>query len=148
MIVKKTTNADDIKAVLCQGAIYECITDDECPPAEEFEPPTDQDYLYVGGYVNGEIIAIMVYHEYMDGNECHIQVLPEHRKQYAKDFAEQALLFRGTLPLYAEIPDLYKNVLNFACSFGFEVISKRDNDYVKNGVYYNMNILRYNDGIC
>ena len=148
MIVKKTTNADDIKAILCQGAIYECITDDECPPVEEFEPPTDQDYLYVGGYVNGEIIAIMVYHEYMDGNECHIQVLPEHRKQYAKDFAEQALSFRGTLPLYAEIPDLYKNVLNFACSFGFKVISKRDNDYVKNGVYYNMNILRYNDGIC
>jgi hypothetical protein len=74
-------------------------------------------------------------------------VLPEHRKQHAKDFAEQALLFRGTLPLYAEIPDLYKNVLNFACSFGFEVIDVKENDYTKNGVTHNTNVLRFNDGI-
>ncbi|GAG48557.1 unnamed protein product, partial [marine sediment metagenome] len=132
MIVKQINNAEDIKKVLCVGAIYECITDDECPHIDDFEPPTDQCYTYIAGYANGEIIAIMVYHKYLDGNECHIQVLPEHRKQHAKDFAEQALLFRGTLPLYAEIPDLYKNVLNFACSFGFEVIDVKENDYIKN----------------
>lgn len=148
MIVKEIDNVEDIKAILCQGAIYECITDDECPHVDNFEPPTDQEYLYVGGYVDGEIIAVMVYHAYMDGNECHIQVLPEHRRMHAREFAEQALLFKGTLPLYAEIPDLYKNVLNFALDNNFEIIDTKENDYVKNGKTYNLNILRYRDGIC
>jgi len=147
VIVKETNNADDIKAILCQGAIYECITDDECPPVDEFEPPTDQNYTYIAGYVNGEIIAIMVYHKYLDGNECHIQVLPEFRKKHAREFAEQALMFRGTLPLYAEVPDLYKNVLNFALAHNFEVIDTKENDYIKNGKPYNTNVLRFKDGI-
>lgn len=148
MIVKITDNASDIKAILCQGAIYECITDDECPPADEFEPPTDQQYTYVAGYINNEIFAVMVYHRYLDGNECHIQVLPEYRKEYARDFAEQALTYKGTLPLYAEIPSLYKNVLNFALANNFEVIDTRKDDYIKNGEIYNMNVLRYKHGIC
>lgn len=80
MIVKETTNLDDIKAVLCNPAIYDTIIDDNCPLVEDFEPPIDDDHLYVGGYVKGEIIALMVYHKYLDGNECHVQVLPEYRK--------------------------------------------------------------------
>ena len=147
MIVKQIDDVEDIKKVLCVGSIYECITDDTCPPADEFEPPTDQCYTYVAGYVNGEIIGIMVYHKYLDGNECHIQVLPDYRKQHAREFAEQALLFRGTLPLYAEIPDLYKNVINFAIAHDFEVIDTKENNYIKNGKTYNTNVLRYRDGI-
>ena len=85
----------------------------------------------------------MVYHKHLDGNKCHVQVLPEFRKEYALKFGEQSLLFRGTLPLYAVIPDLYKNVLEFALHFGFKVIDKKLNSYVKNGKSYNDNILRF-----
>lgn len=143
MIVKETTSADEIKAILCNGAIYECITGDNCPKADDFEPPIDKCYTYVAGYVNGVIMAIMVYHEYEDGNKCHVQVLPEYRKEYAREFGEQSLEYRGTLPLYAEIPDLYKNVLNFAVSNNFEVIKVKENEYIKNGVFYDVNVLRY-----
>lgn len=142
MIVKETTNADDIKAILCNPAIYDTITEDNSPLAEEFTPTFD-DHLYVGGYVKGEIIALMVYHKYLDGNKCHVQVLPEFRKEYALEFGEQSLLFRGTLPLYAVIPDLYKNVLDFALHFGFSVIDKKAMSYIKNGKSYNDNILRF-----
>jgi hypothetical protein len=143
LIVKPTANIDDIKSVLCNPAIYDTITDDKCPKVEDFEPPINGKYLYVGGYVNGEIIGLMVYHEYLDGNECHVQVLPEHRKEHAKEFGEQSLKFRGTQPLYAEIPDLYKNVLDFALLNDFKVIKRVGKGFIKNGVSYTVNVLRY-----
>ena len=141
MILKETTDLNEIKAVLCDPTIYDTITDDNSGLIEEFDPPLE-DHVYVGGYVKGEIIALMVYHKYLDGNKCHVQVLPEFRKEYAIKFGEQSLLFRGTLPLYAVIPDLYKNVLDFSFLFGFKVIDKTENTYVKNGKSYNDNILR------
>ena len=114
MIIKETFNTEDIKDVLCHPAIYDSITDDNCKPVEEFEPPITDNYQYIVGYLKGAPFAVMVYHTYRDGNECHVQVLPEYRKEYAKQFGQQSLSFRGTVPLYAEIPDLYKNVLAFA----------------------------------
>ena len=148
LILKETTDLNEIKAVLCNPAIYDTITDDNSPLIEDFEPPINDNYLYVGGYIKGEIAALMVYHKYLDGNKCHVQVLPEYRKEYAINFGEQSLLFKGTLPLYAEIPDLYKNVLAFALSNSFKVKSVKENDYIKNGKTYNVNVLEFQDGIC
>lgn len=146
MIVKETTDLHEIKTIICNPAIYDTIASDKAPSLDDFEIPIDDEHLYVGGYVKGEIIALMVYHKHLDGNECHVQVLPDYRKEYAKRFGEQSLNFRGTLPLYAEIPDLYKNVLSFALINGFEVINVRENDYIKNGKRYNTNVLRYKHG--
>jgi hypothetical protein len=53
------------------------------------------------------------------------------------------LFFRGNLPLYAEIPELYKNVLNFALSNSFYIIDTIDDGYIKSGVKYPVNILKY-----
>ena len=148
MIVKQTTNIAEIKRILCEPVIYDTITADNCPSVEDFEPPINKDYKYVGGYVNSKIIGVMVYHKYLDGNECHVQVLPDFRKEYAIKFGEQVLSFRGHSPLYAEIPTLYKNVLDFALINNFEIIDTIKNDYVKNGKTYDINVLRYKDGIC
>jgi len=143
LIVKETTNIDDIKAVLCNPEIYDTISDDNDPKLEDFEPPITDEYLYVCGYVNGEVIGLMVYHKYLDGNKCHVNVLPEFRKKHAKDFGEQSLRFSGTRPLYAEIPDLYQNVLDFAKLNSFEVIDRKDDGYIKSGVKYSINVLKY-----
>ena len=143
MIVTATTNLADIKAVLCNPSIYDTITDDNSPNSEDFEPPINDNYLYIGGYVNNKIIGLMVYHEYLDGNECHVQVIPEHRKEHAKEFGEQSLCHRGTRPLYAEIPDLYTNVLDFALLNGFKLIKRIDSGFIKNGKNYIVNVLRY-----
>ena len=148
MIVRPTKDREEIESVLCRSEIYDTITDDESPNVEDFNPPINDDYLYIGGYVNSKIIGLMVYHKYLDGNKCHVQVLPEFRKKYARKFGEQVLEFRGHSPLYAEIPDLYKNVLDFALLNKFKVIGIKQNDYIKQGKTYNTNILRYEDGIC
>ena len=143
MIIRESFNADDIKEVLCHPDIYDSITDDKSLKLEHFEPPINDDYSYIMGYVKGLPIGVMIYHTYRDGNECHVQVLPEYRKEYAKQFGQQSLEFRGTVPLYAEIPDLYKNVLDFALLNNFEVIDIIDDGYIKNGVNYLVNVLKY-----
>lgn len=143
MIVKETFNREEIESILLHPDIYDTITDDNCSGDEQI--PIDDDYEYIGGYVGGEIIAIMVYHKYKDGKKCHVQVLPECRDKYALKFGEQSLLFRGTQPLYAEIPTLYNNVLEFAFRFGFEVIETIKQDYCKNGKLYDLKILRFKE---
>jgi hypothetical protein len=146
LVVKETIDEGEIRAILCNPAIYDTIASDECPAINELEIPFDN-HRYIGGVVNGEIIALMVYHTYKDGNKCHVQVLPEHRKEYAQKFGEQSLMFRGTQPLYAEIASLYQNVLDFALTFGFETVDKNIADYKKNGLLYDTYIMRFNDGI-
>ena len=142
MILQETKDLTEIKAVLCNPSIYDTITDDNCPISSEFEPPL-KGFRYIAGYVDGNVIALMVYHEYLDGSKCHVQVLPEYRKEYAKQFGEQSLLFNGTRPLYAEIPELYKNVLEFAKINGFKVIDTKLNDYLKHGKTYNTKVLSW-----
>jgi len=142
MIVKKTMLLHDIKQILCDPLIYDTINDDNGPLIEEFEPPINNEYSYIGGYLKDEIFAVMIFHNYKDGKECHLQVLPEFRKEYAKDFLEQALKLCGTRQLYAEIPDLYQNVLNFALDNNFEVIERKQGGYIKSGIEYKINVLR------
>ena len=148
MIVKEIFNEDEIKKVICHPVIYEEISGDNRPGINDFKLPLSSDIDYIGGYVNGEIIALMVYHDHKLGKECHIQILPEFRRKYAVKFAEQSLLFRGTQDLYAEIPTLYKNVLNFALSNGFEIVGEIKNNHIKKGIAYDTKVLRFNDGIC
>lgn len=143
MIVKETVDRELIDTVLKCPAIYETITSDNCPNASDMEFPINQNYKYIGGFVNGEIVALMVYHSYKGGNECHVQVLPKFRKQYAKEFGEKSLLFKGNLPLYAEIPELYENVIAFAKLNNFEVIGKHKDNYVKGGIEHPVCILKY-----
>ncbi len=148
MIIKETIDPDEIKRVLCHPEIYPCITsDDECPDLEDFEPPMDAEYI--GGYVGCDIIGIMVYHTYKDGFECHIQVLPEYRKEYAREFAQMALEIgkAKNASIYAEIPDCYPNVLKFAKSFGFNETGSIEDGYTRNGMTCDVTTLRLEHGI-
>tara|TARA_B110000902_G_scaffold249753_1_gene308243 strand:- start:1321 stop:1809 length:489 start_codon:yes stop_codon:yes gene_type:complete len=142
LIIKQTNNIDDIKQVLCHVDIYDTISDDNSPESKDYEPPVGEDYRYYAGYVNSVIIGLMIYHPYLDGEECHVQVLPKHREEYAKQFGEQSLSLRDrTRPLYAEIPEFYKNVLDFAKINGFKVIDTQLNNFTKHGKTYNTKVL-------
>ncbi len=93
LVVKETIDERQIRAILCNPTIYDTIASDECPAINEFEIPFDN-HRYIGGFVNGETISLMVDHTYKDGNKSHVQVLPEYRKVYAQKFGEQTLMFR------------------------------------------------------
>jgi hypothetical protein len=114
-------------------------------PAEEFDPPL-KDCEYLVGIVDGNPMALMVYHNVDDKVKVHVQVLPEYRKEYAHEFGRRAMTF-GKLKageLYAEIPVCYPNVLQFAYNHGFEDIGVKEMAYTKRGMNYNVIELRCN----
>ena len=144
MIVKETKNRADIHKLIKNPVIYDLISDDNSPCSAVFMAPITKGFRYIAGLVNGEIIGLLVYHDYKDGEKCHIQVLPEFRKEYANDFGKQSLEFRDKkTPLYAEIPRCYPNVLSYAKRQGFEVIAEQEREYNKNGNKYPIDELIY-----
>lgn len=144
MIVKEIT-PEEAKAILCRPDIYDTISDDDSPPASEFTPPDD--CQYIGGFAVGELIAVMIYHKFRDGEKLHIQILPEHRMNHAMEFGRLGLDIgkaKGR-PIYADIPDAYPNVLRYAQSFGFDIIERINSGMKKNGIIVPTNILKLTD---
>jgi hypothetical protein len=137
--VRPTANLDDIKAVLSHPVIWDAITDDNSPSVEDFDF-SFPGWLNIAGYEGGKPFALMQFHEHYDGSKLHIQVLPEHRDK-AREFADQALIFSHP-PLYAEVPEIYPNVLRFAESFGFEKFITYHKRHLKNGSLCDVALLR------
>lgn len=145
--IVEISDKEEIRKVLCHPVIYECIKSDDNPGPEEFTPPDDA--TYVSGYVDGEIIGIMVYHQVEEGLKCHINVLPEYRKQYSTKFARMAFDFgeAKNAVIYAEIPECYPNVLSFAKCFGFVETGIIKEKHAKNGVLNNVIKMRLDNVI-
>lgn len=150
MIVNETNDIDLIKKVLCHPEIYGCISNDKSMPISEFYPPIGPRVQYVAGFVDSAIIGLMIYHDVDDKVKCHIQVLPEYRKEYAKQFARMALNFgkAKNAIIYSEIPECYPNVLKFSKSFGFIEAGEIIDGYAKDGVDHNVTIMELRNGIC
>lgn len=140
MIVKQTHNPDDLKAVLSHPAIWDAITSDDGPPFEKYDFAKIDEWLCIAGYQDEEPFAAMLYHPHLDGTKLHIHVLPEHRDK-SRDFAAKALEF-SKLPLYAEIPEMYPNVIRFAEEFGFKKFITYHDRHKKNGALCDVVLLR------
>ena len=138
LIVRETKDHEEIKQVLCHPVIYDCISDDNCPTADKFEPP--ESAQYIAGYVDNDIIGLMIYHRVTEGLKCHIQVLPEYRKLYSRKFAQMALKFgeAKNATIFSEVPTLYPNVIEFAKEFGFKQIGNIRDSYTKKGMVYDV----------
>jgi len=138
--VELAKNGADPMSVLTHPEIYDCISSDNAPPASEWTPG---DAHYLCGYLGDLCIATMVFHPKNSVSwQCHIQVLPEFRRN-SDEFATKALEWwfnRANLMLVAEIPSLYPNVIYFGLKHGFKIDGRVDNAYMKNGnlhsIYY------------
>jgi RimJ/RimL family protein N-acetyltransferase len=78
--------------------------------------------------------------------QIHANVLPEHRKQHAKETGQKALdWIVENLPeihkVVAFIPALYPNVRDFTASFGFKIEGVLTQSHQKNGVLHDQWIL-------
>jgi hypothetical protein len=135
MDVRPTANIDDIKVVLSHPVIWESITYDGDPSPEDFDWSLYDNWLSIGGYVDGKPVAIMMLHNFNDGDKVHIHVLPEYRKEYAREFGAAGIKY-AQYPVYADIPDIYQNVQAYTESFGFRHIGVFDSPRTKNGSGY------------
>lgn len=140
MRVSRTSNARDIKSVL--AAPYETMRGDGEPSLENLELFADG-LEYIGGYIEEEIFAIMLFHRYRDGQKIHITVEQGNKNGRAHKFGRLALRFRdSTLPLYTEIPACFPRTIEFAKSFGFEIIETHAGKFIRNGRPHDSKIMR------
>jgi RimJ/RimL family protein N-acetyltransferase len=135
---------EDIIAVIKHPEIWGRVSSDKTVSVENWA--IDRTGLYLGGYVDGEVIAIMVFHEVEDEvSQCHIHVLPEKRKDYAREFAIGAFEWYWNFSDYrrikAEIPTLYPDVIRFAEKVGFQEVGVVPKRFVKQGNAYDMCVL-------
>ena len=136
MIVDRCYDVDVVRAILAHPAIYDCIAEDGTPLREDFTLVLEG-IACVIGIVGSEPIGVMIYHP-INGItwECHVQVLPEYRKQHASEFFQKALdwaFAMGAKKVVAQIPFLYPNVKGFALKHGFEIEGINRKSYLKNG---------------
>ncbi|MEE9532746.1 MAG: hypothetical protein V3W52_17340 [Syntrophobacteria bacterium] len=144
MIVKPITDLEQIKQVLCHPEIYEVITDDNSPSVDEIVPPLDGKTEYIGGFVDGAIIGVVIHHTHNDRLDIHLQVLPEHRKQSREFFTEvMEILKQKDEPIFAEVPVCYPNVLAFGREFGFKEIDTLKDDYPKHGKLFDTKVIQW-----
>ena len=136
MIITQTQNIGDIKGILCHPEIYDRIAEDGMPNWEDYEPDIDG----VMCVMDENKIGVMLYH-WVNGItlECHIQILPEYRKE-ANKFCQLALQWAWdntkATKIVAQIPELYPDVVKFAYKNGFQLEGMNEKSYMKNGKIY------------
>ena len=142
LVVKETTNIDEIKTILCDPDIYGRITSDKGDRLDKDSLPFNENYKYIAGYEGSNILGLSIFCKQGDITILHYQVLPEYRKEYARKFALESLKFKGENPLFTITPNCYRSVINFALNLGFEFYGTHNELFTKNGTSYKQTITR------
>ncbi len=127
--------SSDAYKVLSHPEIFKTIAEDGMT-----DVPMPQDFIYLCGYVP-DLMGCFVLHEVNAITlECHVQVLPKYRKEYAAEFGRKVIEWTwantDALKMVAQIPVIYPNVKDFALSMGFEIEGKNKKSYLKGGEVY------------
>lgn len=126
---------EDARTVLETPAIFETISEDGMT-----EVPLPDGPIYLCGYVP-ELVGCFILHKQSKATvECHVQVLPEHRKERAEEFGRAVIEWTwentGAVKIVAQIPEIYPNVLRFAQSMGFQLEGINTKSHIKGGVLH------------
>lgn len=140
LIVRDTTDENEIKYVLNHPSIKDRISDSD----DDYELPDD--YRYIVGEVDGQLIGLVVLHPFRDGLEAHHQVIAGYRKEYAKEFANRVIEQLPNTIIYGIVPTLYKNVIEFDKSIGFKHVETFVCNFEKNGICYDEYLMKLNTG--
>lgn len=108
-----TPTVAQVATVLFDPWVYDRITDDNCPPMDEFEIP-EADYIL--GTVDGQPASLFVTHDckmhYMT-RPCYLMAARELFRLSMNRYGDWC---------YCEIPTLYQTTINFAIKEGFRVV--------------------------
>lgn len=119
-------------ALLVLGEVFDTIAEDGTSKVPEYE-----DCLYLCGYVPDLMGCFILHKRNSITVECHVQVLPKYRKEFAEEFGRKVIewTWKNTdaRKIVAQIPFLYPNVKDFALRMGFEVEGVNKLSYRKNG---------------
>lgn len=134
MITAAFASKEDVEKLIYDDELYDRITDDNCPPKEEFEMPTEG-FQAVGGYIGGKIASLFMVHD----SKMHFMVLKPYRKLASKLW----MVSIGFMPCsgYCEVPSLYRSLINFAKKHGFIETKIELLAHKKNGKLYDIHTL-------
>ena len=125
MIIERSYDYPLIKQIMTEPQIWQEICGNYGDKIEEFEPLVD-DYIYLIGYDKINIIGLFIIHKTKACYKCHVQVIPERRKQYATEFGQESIRWvwnnSDISKLVALISSNLINVISFAEFLGFEII--------------------------
>lgn len=99
MRIERTFDMELVKAVLTHPAIYPHITDDGCPPIDEFEPADHPSFYRLAVYDGEDVAGLFLFHPAnMVCYEGHICLLPAHQGGDTRAAAKSALawMFENT----------------------------------------------------
>jgi hypothetical protein len=144
MIIRRTYDRNEINSVLSDPDIKKRITSDNTPDSEI--PITDE-YCYLLGEAEGEIIGLTILHPFRDGLEAHYQVLPQYRKRYAMQFAQETLNIIPPSNIYGVVPTYHQNIIEFDKKLGLEHVDTLKGGYIKDGKEYDYFIMRLKHGL-
>ena len=142
MIAASVASREDIAKVMFDDEIFERTNGDLTPavkPCDIFNADLS-DYVFIGGYVNGEIASLFIVHK----GVMHFWVLKEFR-MLAYDLLDVSFRLWPD-DVTVEIPSLYRSVINFALNYGFIEEDVKPKAFLKNGENYDVHILRYKHG--
>lgn len=126
MIIKQSTDYALIRRIMTEPQIWQEICGIYGDKIENFEPIV-KNYIYLIGYDKMNIIGLFIIHGLGNDFECHIQVIPEHRNKYSEEFGRKVIEWTwentSINKLKALIPEKFENVISFAKSQGFNVVS-------------------------
>ena len=137
-----------IKGLMTSDGVWEYISTPE-QDKETFEPIPD--WQYVVGFVDGTPIGLGIIHETKSGhNKCHVQVLPDYRKEHGMKFGLDGMKFiwsNNTFDyMVASISSRFPNVRKYAEAMGFKVVKTREKWYKLDDVSYDAWLLVINRG--
>jgi hypothetical protein len=124
-----------VKKIMLADGVWENLSTKDLDK-ETFEPVPD--WQYVIGRVDGEPVGLGIIHTTEQGyNKCHVQVLPEYRKEHGLKFGLDGMKFiwaNNTFDfMVASISSKFPNVRKYAEAMGFELVKTRDKWYKEEG---------------
>ena len=131
MIISHTTDMALVKRLITSDGIWENLSTKGLDK-ETFEPVPD--WQRIIGEVDGKVIGLGTIHKIKSGyNKCHVQVLPEYRKEHGIKFGLDGMKFiwaNNTFDfMVASISSKFPNVRKFAELMGFEHVETKKNWY-------------------
>lgn len=131
MIITQSVDYELIRQIMTEPQIWQEICGIYGGIIEEFHPIVDG-YIYLIGYDKLDIIGLFIIHPQDSDFMCHVQVLPEKRKEYSLEFGKKVIQWTwdntDINKLIALIPENFKNVISFAELQGFHITGKKDSD--------------------
>lgn len=138
VIVRRSRDAELIRAIITHDAIWDDANDDGTPPRETFQPVIADSLYYLVPELDGAPMGVfMVAPHNSTTYEWHTAILPQYRGKYAIKACRLALEWMRehspALKIITWVPVEARHVYSYARACGFILEGRSENALLKNG---------------